>query len=119
MIARGDAPLCRARAGRAIAHHGRERFFDFSELRLEVVVDVRRSACFSGGRSASGGAARGSGWPSYVVIWQERRAASSAAHVRVAASVLASGPTMRRRLTPRDLLSRTATNGCRPSNRTE
>src|SRR5262249_40670286 len=41
-----------------------------------------------------------------------------AAHIRVVASVLASGPTIRRRSTPRDLLSRTATSGCSPSNRT-
>jgi hypothetical protein len=59
----------------------------------------------------------GNGWPSKIVIWQKRRAASSVAHICVAASELAIGPTTNRRSTPRDLFSRTATIGWRSSNR--
>jgi hypothetical protein len=57
------------------------------------------------------------GWPSKIVIWQKRRAASSVAHICVAASELAIGPTTNRKSTPRDLFSRTATIGWRSSNK--
>ena len=80
-------------------------------------VDVRVGG---GGRRGSGSVtadACGNGWPSKIVIWQKRRAASRVAHICVAASELAIGPTTNRKSTPRDLFSRTATIGWRSSNK--
>ena len=77
-------------------------------------LDIRGGAA-GGARRESGSVtadACGNGWPSKIVIWQKRRAASRVAHICVAASELAIGPTTNRKSTPRDLFSRTATIGC-------
>src|SRR5262245_53183295 len=79
-----------------------------------------RAGTTGGGRRASGSVtaeACGSGWPSKIVIWQKRRAASSVAHIWVAASEVAIGPITNRKSIPRDLFSRTATIGWRSSNK--
>ena len=75
------------------------------DVRVGAAGGVRR-----GSPSATDDAC-GNGWPSKIVIWQKRRAASNVAHIWVAASELPIGPTTNRKSKPRALFSRAATIG--------